>query len=68
MKASTVAQLVISLGPTALEVIPKLATNWDRQLTTDQIVELCATAKKSYDAYMAEARARVALLSPLHAS
>lgn len=59
MSAAIVAQLIIALGPTALELIPKLAAIWNAPaLTVDQITELCAPAKKSYDDYMAAAQAK----------
>lgn len=69
MTAAMIAQLVIALGPTALELIPKLAELWSKQeLTPGEVVALCAPAKKSYDDYMIEAKARMALMSPLNAS
>jgi len=69
MNAAVIAQLVIALGPTALELIPKLAAIWDKpNLEFTEIVELCAPAKKSYDQYLVEARSRLALLTPLNAT
>lgn len=69
MNAATIAQLVIALGPTALELIPKLAAIWTKpELSLDEVVELCKPAKKSYDDYIIEARARIALLTPLNAT
>lgn len=68
MNAATVAQLIIVLGPTALELIPKLRAVWDRpELTAAEVLELCAPAKKSHDQYILEARTRMAALTPLHA-
>jgi len=58
MNASTIAQLIIALGPTALDLIPKLAGVWAKpELTVQEVNDLCAPAKKSYDEYIAEARA-----------
>jgi len=58
MNASTIAQLIIALGPTALDLIPKLAGVWNKpELTVQEVNDLCAPAKKSYDEYIAEARA-----------
>lgn len=58
MNASIIAQLVIALGPVALELIPKLAAIWNTPaLTPDEITALCAPAKKSYDEYIANAKA-----------
>lgn len=66
MTAATIAQLVIALGPTALDLIPRLAAIWHRDaLTADEVTALCAPAKKSYDQYIVEARTRLAALSPL---
>lgn len=60
MSAAIIAQLIIALGPAALELIPKLQALWSKpELTTDEVLALCAPAKKSYDAYIAEARARL---------
>jgi hypothetical protein len=50
--------LIIALGPTALDLIQKLAAIWSKpSLTVDEVVALCAPAKKSYDDYIAEAKA-----------
>jgi hypothetical protein len=58
MNAALIAQLIIALGPTALELIQKLAAIWSKpELTVAEVIELCAPAKKSYDAYLAEAAA-----------
>ena len=60
MPASVIAQLIIAIGPTALELIPKLAALWSKpSLTPEEVVELCAPAKKSYDAYISEAKAKI---------
>ncbi len=56
MSAAIIAQLIIALGPSAFELIPKLAAIWHKPaLTEAEIIELCLPAKKSYDDYMAEA-------------
>lgn len=66
MPAPILAQLIIALGPTALELIPKLAAIWNKpDLSLDEVVALCKPAKKSYDEYLVEARARLALLTPV---
>lgn len=65
MNAATIAQLIITLGPTALELIPKLRAVWDRpELTAAEVIALCAPAKKSHDQYLIEARSRLAALTP----
>lgn len=65
MNAPIVAQLIIALGPTALELIPKLAATWTKdELTAEEILAMCAPAKKSYDQYLVEARSRLAGLTP----
>lgn len=56
MPPTIIAQLIIALGPVALELIPKLAALWGISvLTADQVTELCAPAHKSWDQYRAEA-------------
>lgn len=58
MTAATIAQLIIALGPVALELIPKLASIWTKpSLTLEEVNALCAPAKASYDTYIANARA-----------
>jgi hypothetical protein len=62
MTAATIAQLIIALGPSALELIPKLAGIWSKpELTVDEVVDICKGARQSYDAGLAEARARLGL-------
>ncbi|MEI6565317.1 MAG: hypothetical protein WCR20_01465 [Verrucomicrobiota bacterium] len=57
MSAALIAQLIVTLGPVALELIPKLAAVWSKpDLTAAEVADLCAPAKKSYDSYIAEAR------------
>jgi hypothetical protein len=68
MNAATIAQLIIILGPTALELIPKLAAVWTKpDLTPEEVRELCEPAKRSYDAGLAETRQRLAALGMLPA-
>jgi len=56
MPAALLVQLIIALGPTALELIPKLAAVWNKpELTLDEVNALCLPAKKSYDDYIKEA-------------
>lgn len=55
MNAALIAQLIIALGPTALDLITKLSSVWGKpELTPDEVRELCANAKKSYDDYRRE--------------
>jgi hypothetical protein len=62
MTASIIAQLIIALGPVALELIPKLQSVWTKPtLTPEEIEALIAPAKKSYEQYRAEAAARHAV-------
>jgi hypothetical protein len=58
MSASTIAQLIIALGPVALKLIPDLIAVWSKAaLTTEEVLAICAKADKSYDDYIAEAKA-----------
>lgn len=58
MSAALIANLIIALGPTALDLIPKLAAVWDSQgLTVAQVNDLCSVAKTSYDTYRNAAKA-----------
>ena len=61
MNAAIIAQLIVQLGPVALDLIPKLTAIWSKpELTVEEVRELCAPAKKSYDDYIVEARAMLA--------
>lgn len=61
MSAALIAQLVIALGPTALQLIQDLVAVWSKpELTPEEVSAICGRAKKSYDDYIAEARARLA--------
>ena len=52
-----IVNLITALGPTALDLVQKLAAIWSKpSLTVDEVVALCAPAKKSYDDYIAEAK------------
>jgi len=57
MSPALIAQLIIALGPIALELIPKLTAIWSKPaLTLDEVNALCEPAKKSYDEYIANAK------------
>ena len=57
MTPAIIAQLVLSLGPAALEFIPKLAALWGKQeLTLDEINQLCAVSQTPYEKYREDAK------------
>ena len=59
MSAAIIVQLITALGPVALELIPRIAAVWRKdELTPEEVIELLAPIKKSYDQYIAEARAK----------
>lgn len=59
MTAQLIAQLVVALGPGALQFIVELAKVWEKpELTPEEVVAMCAPAQKSYEEYIAEARAK----------
>lgn len=64
MTGAAIAQLIVVLGPTALDLISKLAKVWTTELSPDQVIELCAPAHKSYEAFIAEAKARLNPTTP----
>lgn len=56
MSPTLIAQLVIALGPTALQLIQDLIAVWSKPtLTPEEVNTICAKAQKSYDQYIAEA-------------
>lgn len=55
-----IAQLVILLGPSALQLIQDLVAVWNKpSLTPEEVATICAKAQKSYDSYIADAKAAV---------
>lgn len=53
-----VAQLLITYGPGAVDLIQKLVALWDKpSLTIDEINTLCSVATKSYASYISDAQA-----------
>ncbi len=60
MSAALIAQLIIALGPPAFQLIQDLMAVWNKPtLTVDEVTTITNKAKKSYDDYIAEARASV---------
>lgn len=60
MSAAMIAQLIIALGPTALKLIQDLMAVWSKpELTIEEVTTIVNKAQKSYDAYIAEAKATV---------
>jgi hypothetical protein len=50
-----IAELVLRLGPVGLDFAQKLASVWTKPaLTPQEVKELCAPARKSYDDYRKE--------------
>ena len=66
MSAALIAQLIITLGPTALGLINDLMKVWSKpELTLEEVTAITDKAKKSYDEYIAEAKANtISLLTP----
>ena len=63
MNANDIVQMIAVLGPVALDLAPKLANVWHKEsLTPDEVLALCAPAKKTYDEGIAEVRARLTAL------
>lgn len=52
MTPAIIVQLIVALGPTALELIPKLAAVWKKEdLTPEEVAELCKVARRPYEYY-----------------
>lgn len=57
MTAQLIAQMVVALGPAALEFVQRLASVWSKDaLTAEEVASICSSARKSYEDYIAEAR------------
>ena len=59
MTASIIAQLIIQLGPVALQLVQDLANVWGKELTPAEVAAICSKAQKSYADYIAEAKANL---------
>ena len=58
MSAAIIAQLIIQLGPAALALIQDLIAVWNKPaLSPDEVKAICDRAQKSYDSYIADAKA-----------
>ena len=58
MSPLMIVQLLIALGPPALQLIQDLVSVWNTPaLTVDQVMEICKKSQKSYDDYIADAKA-----------
>lgn len=56
MSAAVIAQLIIALGPPAIEVIQKLIAVWSKdKLTSAEVLEICSVYKKTYEEFRAAA-------------
>ncbi len=59
MSGAVIAQLLITLGPVALRLLPKLSEIWSKELTPLEVLEFTKTSEKTYEEYIAEAKARL---------
>lgn len=64
MTGYQIAQLIIALGPAAFRLIPSLMTIWNKELTPEEVIQYVSLSEKSYDTYIAEAKARLAGNNP----
>ncbi len=62
MTGAMIAQLLITYGPTAVNLIEKLIETWDKPMTVEGVHAVCALTRKTYDEGLAEAKARAASL------
>lgn len=60
MSPALIAQLIIALGPPAFQLIQDLMAVWSvPTLTLDQVMAITSKAQKSYDDYIAQAKAAI---------
>jgi hypothetical protein len=58
MTAAMILQLVVALGPAALGLLRDLIAVWQKPvLTADEVNGIVSRAQKSYDSYIADAKA-----------
>lgn len=57
MPAPVLAQLLITFGPKAIDLIKQLAAVWSKpSLSVEEVIKYCDLAKKTYDEYIADAK------------
>lgn len=59
MTGAELARLLLLFGPPALEWAGDLAEIWNKEMTPAEVRAWCLARRKTYDEYIAEARARV---------
>ena len=57
LTGALIAQLLIAFGPQAIAAVEKLIANWNKKLTPEEALGITAICGKSYEAYIAEAKA-----------
>ena len=57
MTGAMIAQLLIQLGPIALEWASDLVDVWSKEMTPDEVKAFVKAHRKSYDDYIAAERA-----------
>jgi hypothetical protein len=56
MNAAMIAQLIVTLGPVALDLIPKLMNVWHKpELTKEEVLDLCKVSERSYESFVGRA-------------
>ena len=57
MSAAVITQLLVTFGPSAIELIKKLVSVWNKpELTPAEVDEILALAETSYDEYISKAK------------
>ena len=63
MPPAIIAQLIIALGPPALNLIKDLTSIWTKDTVSPaEVIAMMDKAQKSYDDYIAEAKANTTLV------
>ena len=59
MTGAAIAQLILVLGPQALDVIEKLVDNWNKEMTPEELKAFCQSNRKSKEQWLAWARTQL---------
>lgn len=56
MTGAAIAQLILALGPVALDVIEQLVDNWNKEMTPEELKAFCQSKRKGKEEWLAWAK------------
>jgi hypothetical protein len=58
MTGAMIAELILRLGPVALDLVEQLASVWSKEMTPEELIALVKSHRKSAQQYLDEEAAR----------